>query len=279
MRFISFFQWIWDFLSQADLPTIIVFVFVTTFLMIVWKLSTSDLLNICQWIQRIILRKKRKKIKTHFYKTVHHSQMINNLLEDMLVYTKASRAGVIQYHNGGRSLHGISFQKASVTNEKLQIGAQNSQIKNWQSMPISVFSYWIHMMTQIEPDEFFTRTIDDIRKDDKNMFTEFKRADTRLFVMKQLYSSDKVPLGFLFIDFQGMDKVIGNTDKQCINDKASRIASILEHEFHDEQLDLGIEDVNNSQIYFANAIKTDGGCQLIDRDKLKSNQKNSTKKK
>jgi hypothetical protein len=43
------------------------------------------------------------------------------MIKQMLIDTKADRAYVVQYHNGGRGINKQSFLKMSITNEEVQI--------------------------------------------------------------------------------------------------------------------------------------------------------------
>ena len=52
------------------------------------------------------------------------SNEINQTLQDMLVECNATRASLVQYHNGGRGLNKQSFLKMSMTNEQIQVGVK-----------------------------------------------------------------------------------------------------------------------------------------------------------
>lgn len=49
------------------------------------------------------------------------TEKLNDTLKQMLIDTKADRAYVVQYHNGGRGINKQSFLKMSITNEEVQI--------------------------------------------------------------------------------------------------------------------------------------------------------------
>lgn len=49
---------------------------------------------------------------------------INNHLQEILIKTQASRANLVQYHNGGRGINKQSFLKMSITNEQVQLGVK-----------------------------------------------------------------------------------------------------------------------------------------------------------
>ena len=52
------------------------------------------------------------------------SQEIDKHLQAIITETNASRAALIQYHNGGRGINKQSFLKMSMTNEQIQLGVK-----------------------------------------------------------------------------------------------------------------------------------------------------------
>ena len=57
-------------------------------------------------------------------KLTNVSTEINNHLQQILLTTNASRANLVQYHNGGRGVNKQSFLKMSITNEQVQLGVK-----------------------------------------------------------------------------------------------------------------------------------------------------------
>lgn len=50
---------------------------------------------------------------------------IDTILQDILIETGASRACLVQYHNGGKGINQQAFLKMSMTNEKTQLGVKS----------------------------------------------------------------------------------------------------------------------------------------------------------
>ena len=52
------------------------------------------------------------------------SEEIDKQLQQLLIQTNASRANLVQYHNGGKGINRQSFLKMSMTNEQVQLGVK-----------------------------------------------------------------------------------------------------------------------------------------------------------
>ena len=52
------------------------------------------------------------------------NKSIDSILQDLLLETNASRACLVQYHNGGIGMSKQAFLKMSITNEKTQLGVK-----------------------------------------------------------------------------------------------------------------------------------------------------------
>lgn len=53
------------------------------------------------------------------------SNTIDKILQEILMETGASRASLVQYHNGGKGINQQAFLKMSMTNEKTQLGVKS----------------------------------------------------------------------------------------------------------------------------------------------------------
>ena len=58
-------------------------------------------------------------------KLTNISNTIDKILQDILLETGASRACLVQYHNGGKGINQQAFLKMSMTNEKTQLGVKS----------------------------------------------------------------------------------------------------------------------------------------------------------
>lgn len=70
------------------------------------------------------------------------SEEIDNLLQVMLIETKASRVSLVQYHNGGKGVNKQSFLKMSMTNEQVQLGVKPF-ITDFKDQFRSVLAYFV----------------------------------------------------------------------------------------------------------------------------------------
>ena len=70
------------------------------------------------------------------------SEEIDQHLQDILLETGASRACLVQYHNGGRGINKQSFLKMSMTNEQVQLGI-TPMIKDFKDVFRSTLAYFV----------------------------------------------------------------------------------------------------------------------------------------
>lgn len=97
----------------------------------------------------------------------HISEQIDQVLRDILNETKASRAVLVQYHNGGKGINKQSFLKMSITNEQVQLGIKPI-ISEFKDQFRSVLSYFVREIGA--KGKCYILDIETLKKDDVGSF-------------------------------------------------------------------------------------------------------------
>ena len=75
---------------------------------------------------------------------------INDIINQILLETGASRVCIVKYHNGNKDMTGKSFLKMSMTNEVVNLGVA-PMMSDFRDLFRSLLAYWCH---EIETKEF-----------------------------------------------------------------------------------------------------------------------------
>lgn len=149
---------------------------------------------------------------------------INFFLDRVLQICKASRVCLIKYHNGGVDMNGNSILKMSITNEKCAAGVLPIQ-GNFQNQLRSAFAYWVKQLN--DNGYCFIHNIDNIENVDNSMYQYMKQVGTKAKFGISIQSRDKVPIGYLTIDFMSMDDINFEQVKHCLEDKKIKIETLM----------------------------------------------------
>ena len=99
---------------------------------------------------KMLLKEKNQSIKLPdncFWKT--HTRLHETLTE-LRVRTDCARAQIVQFHNGGEFLDGISMKKMSLTHESLDKGV-SSELSNKQDILMSLCIDGLNLLLKDEP--------------------------------------------------------------------------------------------------------------------------------
>jgi len=99
---------------------------------------------------KMLLKEKNQSIKLPdncFWKT--HTRLHETLTE-LRVRTDCARAQIVQFHNGGEFLDGISMKKMSLTHESLDKGV-SSELGNKQDILMSLCIDGLNLLLKDEP--------------------------------------------------------------------------------------------------------------------------------
>jgi len=110
-----------------------------------------SLIGVGFWFGRI---KSFFKSKGFFEKTWREIDHIHELLAELRVKTRACRVQLIQFHNGGEFIDGISMKKFSLSYESLAKGV--SREENYKDVFVSLFPNFISKIIKNSPEMYYS---------------------------------------------------------------------------------------------------------------------------
>lgn len=135
--------------------------------------QNDELVNQMAKNNEIIMSKFVDKVTTHVpspeenAKQTNISENIDKCLQQILVETKASRADLVQYHNGGRGINKQSFLKMSMTNEQIQLGVK-SFMPEFRDQFRSVLAWFVKELN--EKGYCYIKDVEDMKDIDAGMY-------------------------------------------------------------------------------------------------------------
>lgn len=152
------------------------------------------------------------------------SEEIDKCLQEMLLETSASRASLVQYHNGGKGINRQSFLKMSMTNEQVQLGVKPI-ISTFKDQFRSALSYFVKQINDTGfcyIDDYIT-----IQDKDTSMY-EFLRdrgVESKYGIaVKNIYGNI---IGFICIEYSNKKDAKPDAVKQSFSQKQKIIETLL----------------------------------------------------
>lgn len=135
-------------------------------------------------------------------------KQINDIINEILKDTGASRVCIVKYHNGNKDMTGKSFLKMSMTNEVVNIGIA-PMMADFRDIFRSLLSYWCH---ELEEHEIcIIKDAEEIRDIDITMYQYLTTRHIESKYGTVLKDNDGNILGFICIEY--LDKNHFDIDK------------------------------------------------------------------
>lgn len=172
------------------------------------------------------IRFERKMINTHakylkdkWQQTIEKNNLVHQLLYKALYEYKGDRAYIFEYHNGGNSISGIDFLKASNTFEVLNAGISPQQA-NLQGLPVGMFAYW--NMKILQRQNICTH-VEELKKEDVWVYQMLAKQEIKWVIVFGLYDAKGYPIGFFGIDYV-------NNKMPVFNEKQKKDLEVLSYQ-------------------------------------------------
>ena len=153
------------------------------------------------------------------------SEEIDKHLQDILIETGASRACLIQYHNGGRGINKQSFLKMSMTNEQVQLGI-TPMIKDFKDIFRSTLAYFVKELD--EKGFCYINDYKTLKDKDISMYEFLSSRGVQAKYGLAIRDKDKnIVVGFVCIEFMNKDKVNLAKIEKVFKDKQVVMETLL----------------------------------------------------
>lgn len=147
--------------------------------------------------ERKMISTHAKELKERWPQTIEKNNLIHQLLYKAMYEFKWDRVYIFEYHNGGHSISGIDFLKASNTYEVVNNRIQPQQI-SLQNLPVWVFAYWnVRVLNR----QTICKKVDDIEREDLWAYQILKQNGVRSVYIIWLYDAKGYPIGFFWVDY------------------------------------------------------------------------------
>ena len=127
------------------------------------------------------------------------NKSIDNILQDVLLETNASRACLVQYHNGGIGMSKQAFLKMSITNEKSQLGIK-SIMNECKDQFRSVLGYIVNEINSTGHCCIFD--IDDIKSVDIGTYELMLTRGIQAKCGYGLHNANGMLIGYITVEFE-----------------------------------------------------------------------------
>lgn len=123
---------------------------------------------------------------------------INDIINQILLETGASRVCIVKYHNGNKDMTGKSFLKMSMTNEVVNLGV-SPMMSDFRDLFRSLLAYWCH---EIETKECcIISDAEDLKDIDITMYQYLTVRNIEAKYGMGLKDNDGNIIGFICIEY------------------------------------------------------------------------------
>jgi hypothetical protein len=152
------------------------------------------------------------------------TEKIDSNLQNMLIETGASRASLIQFHNGGRGINKQGFLKMSMTNEQVQLGVRPI-MSEFKDQFRSVLGYAMKEMN--ENGYCYIQDCEDIQNLDVSMYEFLKDRGVQSYYCYSIKNQDNLIIGFLCLEYLDRDKSNLDLIIKTFNDNHTVMETLL----------------------------------------------------
>ena len=171
-----------------------------------------------------------KQITTHVpslednNKQTKISEQVDKCLQEILLQTNASRASLVQYHNGGTGVNKQRFLKMSMTNEQVQLGVK-PLITEFRDQFRSVLGYFVKQIN--DEGVCFIPDVELVKDIDSSLYEFMSGRNIQSKFGVAIKGPDDYVFGFICIEFLDKSKVDVDRIKFVLTDYQHTIQTLL----------------------------------------------------
>lgn len=152
------------------------------------------------------------------------NKRISEMLDTFRRRIKASRIYIFAYHNGGHSISGLSFIRASCTHELVSLGTKPQQIL-LQNLPVTMFCAFNQKV--LEKEGIRCEDISCFAENDPSTYETLKMQNIKSIYCIGLYSSSGTPIGFMGVDYCDNHIALSEEDFSDLKELGIRVSSLM----------------------------------------------------
>lgn len=172
-----------------------------------------------------LVEPKKDKVDSHNLNTYAKNagktqQLIYHLLNEL----EADRVSIFEFHNGGKTLSGIDFNKYSNTFEAINLGIE-SKFAEYQNIPISLDFMCSKLLA--EKNIIHIPDIETLKNDDKTIYNTLKTKGILSYYSRLLEDYDFKPSGIITVEYYNNKKSLDKDDEQLLLETSFKIAGLI----------------------------------------------------
>ena len=152
------------------------------------------------------------------------SEQVDKCLQEILLQTNASRASLVQYHNGGTGVNKQRFLKMSMTNEQVQLGVK-PLITEFRDQFRSVLGYFVKQIN--DEGVCFIPDVELVKDVDSSLYEFMSGRNIQSKFGVAIKGPDDYVFGFICIEFLDKSKVDVDKIKFVLTDYQHTIQTLL----------------------------------------------------
>ena len=157
-------------------------------------------------------------------KLTNISNTIDKILQEILLETGASRASLVQYHNGGKGINQQAFLKMSMTNEKTQLGVK-SIMSECKDQFRSALGYFINKINDEGHCCIFN--VDEIKDVDIGMYELMLTRGIEAKCGFGIHNEDKMIIAYICVEFEDKTKAKQEVIRKSFMDHYREVERLL----------------------------------------------------
>ena len=141
--------------------------------------------------------KKKVQLQMNFPSNILRNKLIQSALEKMVFEASASRAYVLQFHNGGENIKGIPFIKFSVTNEWCPISVK-PDMQNYLGVPLGIFAGLSYQVMKSK--KLYFGDVEDMQRFDSGSYAIFKAKNVKSAYISGVFDLQGSLIGLVILE-------------------------------------------------------------------------------
>jgi hypothetical protein len=154
---------------------------------------------------------------------------IQDTLTELRIMVDCARAQLVQFHNSGHFLDGISMKKSSLTHESVQ----RSIVTEGNKKQDLILSMFLPVLSAVKEDDAIIRLVSDLDESYAKHFLE--SSNVVAFSILPIKTSGMVS-GYVMIQWCSWEKIDG-ADAELVSEWMHRSRSLLEVEIQSQKVD------------------------------------------
>lgn len=152
------------------------------------------------------------------------SAKINSMLFNMLNEYSADRISIYEFHNGGKTLYGLDFNKASCMYE-VGKNLEANRTKDLQNIPISTNVLWNTLILTKVP--FYVKNSEDLKDLDHGIYFMLKINNIKSYYANLLMDLSGNPIGIIAIEYINDLKILTESELNIFKNKSYTISGMM----------------------------------------------------